>query len=396
MNKMMKKIIIAVAFMVTSFPLFAQYDMDDMLTSIEENNATLKTLREEVKAQKLGNKTGIYLSNPDVEFNYLWGNPGNIGNRNDFSIKQTFDIPTLSGMKSGVANAKNQMVDLQYKSDRIKILIEAKQLGIDLIYYNALKKELSIRLQHAETIASAYKERLKRGDANQLEYNKVQLNLSTVRGEMSRVDVERGAILSELKRLNGGVDIEFDSSQYGTKSLPANFDGWFVGAEQKNPVLQYVKEQIEVSKKEVKLNKAMGLPSFSTGYMREKTFGQSYQGLSVGISIPLWENKNRVKQARANVLAAEAKQYETKQQFYDQLQTLYMRANGLQQTSAKYRESLTTLNNTELLTKALNAGEISLLNYILEIGLYYETVNQALSAERDYQKAFADLSAVEL
>ena len=103
-----------------------------------------------------------------------------------------------------------------------------------------------------------------------------------------------------------------------------------------------------------------------------------------------------MKQARANVLAAEAKQYETKQQFYDQLQTLYMRANGLQQTSAKYRESLTTLNNTELLTKALNAGEISLLNYILEIGLYYETVNQALSAERDYQKAFADLSAVEL
>lgn len=392
----MKKRIIVVAFIAASLPLFAQNDMMNVLSSIEENNTTLKTLREEVKAQKLGNKTGIYLPNPDVEFNYLWGNPGNIGNRNDISVKQTFDIATLSGMKSKLANNKNQLVDLQYKSDRINVLVEAKQLCIDLTYYNALKKELDIRLQHAETIAAAYQERLERGDANQLEYNKAQLNLSTVRGEMSRVNVEQHAILSELKRLNGGLDIQFDDSQYNTGVLPGNFEEWFISAEQKNPVLQYVKEQIEVSKKEVKLNKAMGLPTFSTGYMREKTLGQSYQGLSLGISIPLWENKNRVKQARANVLAAEAKQYEAKQQFYDQLQTLYMRASGLQQTSAKYRESLMTLNNTELLAKALNAGEISLLNYILEIGLYYDTVNQALTAERDYQKAFADLSAIEL
>ena len=46
--------------------------------------------------------------------------------------------------------------------------------------------------------------------------------------------------------------------------------------------------------------------------------------------------------------------------------------------------------------KALNAGEISLLDYIVEIGLYYDMVNQTLAAERDFEKAQADLSAVEL
>lgn len=393
----MKKTRMAVAaFMATSLSLFAQNDMTKVLSSVEENNATLKTLREEVKARKLGNKAGIYLPNPDVEFNYLWGNPGRIGNRNDISIKQSFDIPTLSGMKSKLAEHKNRLADLQYKADRTKLLVEAKKLCIDLVYYNALKKELDIRLQHAETMAAAYKERLEHGDANQLEFNKVQLTLAAVRGEMSRAMVERDAILSELKRLNGGIEVELDDSRYNTEELPVNFEEWYISAEQKNPVLQYVKQQIKVSEKEVKLNKAMKLPGFSAGYMREKTFGQSYQGLSVGISIPLWENKNRVKQARANVSAAEAKRDETKQQFYDQLQTLYVRASGLRRISADYGQSLLALNNTELLAKALDAGEISLLNYILEIGLYYDTVNQALSAERDYQKAFADLSAVEL
>lgn len=164
----------------------------------------------------------------------------------------------------------------------------------------------------------------------------------------------------------------------------------------KNPVLAYVEQEIELGKRQVSLSKAMGLPTFSAGYMSEKVVGQQFQGLTLGISIPLWENKNRVKQAKAAVTAAESRQTDSKQQFYSQLQILYNRANGLKNTADTYRKSLETVNNTDLLGKALNVGEISLLDYIVEVGLYYNTVSQALEAERDYQKAFAELSAVEL
>lgn len=391
----MKTIIIIVA-LLASMSLAAQENISSILFSIEENNTKLKALKEEMKAQKLGNKTGIYLSDPDVAFGYLWGPPSNIGTRKDFSVTQTFDIPTITGMKSRLANNKNQLVELQYASERINLLLETKQYAIDLIYYNGLKKELEIRLRHAQTIADAYKQRLDRGDASILEYNKVQLNLSTVQGEMSRVEVERNTLLSELKRLNGGIEILLEENNYSPASLPADFEEWYLSAEQKNPLLQYVKQQIEVSRKEVKLNKAMRFPKFSAGYSLEKTLGQKYQGANIGISIPLWENKNRVKQAKAGVIAAQTREQESKQQFYNRLQNLYMRANGLQQTAAGYRKSLQSLNNTDLLMKALDVGEINLLNYIVEIGLYYDTVNQTLAAERDFEKALADLSAVEL
>ncbi|WMI95130.1 TolC family protein [Bacteroides fragilis] len=391
----MKTIIIIVA-LLASMSLAAQENISSILFSIEENNTKLKALKEEMKAQKLGNKTGIYLSDPDVAFGYLLGTPSNIGTRKDFSVTQTFDIPTITGMKSRLANNKNQLVELQYASERINLLLEAKQYAIDLIYYNGLKKELEIRLRHAQTIADAYKQRLDRGDASILEYNKVQLNLSTVQGEMSRVEVERNTLLSELKRLNGGIEILLEENNYSPASLPADFEEWYLSAEQKNPLLQYVKQQIEVSRKEVKLNKAMRFPKFSAGYSLEKTLGQKYQGANIGISIPLWENKNRVKQAKAGVIAAQTREQESKQQFYNRLQNLYMRANGLQQTAAGYRKSLQSLNNTDLLMKALEVGEINLLNYIVEIGLYYDTVNQTLAAERDFEKALADLSAVEL
>jgi outer membrane protein TolC len=392
----MKTIVITILAILAGIPLFAQNNISSVLDSIEVNNTTLKALRETAEAQKLGNRTGIYLSNPEAGFNYLWGKPGNTGNRTDINIKQTFDIPTITGMKSRVANGQNDLVEWQYKAGRMNILLEAKQYCIELIYYNALKRELDLCLQHAEIIAKGYKDRLDRGDANRLEYNKVQLNVATVQGELSRVEVERNALLSQLKRLNGGVDIVLNENQYAPAQLPLNFDDWYGQAEQKNPVLAYVKQEIEVSKSQVSLSKSSNWPAFSAGYMSEKVVGQQFQGLSFGVSIPLWENKNRVKQAKAAVKAAESRQTDSKQQFYSQLQTLYNRAGGLKIIADKYRQSLSTINNTGLLEKALDAGEISLLDYIVEIGLYYATVNQALEAERDYQKALAELSAVEL
>lgn len=392
----MRTIIISILAILASTSLFAQNNMSSVLSSIEENNTTLKALRESAEADKLENRTGLTLSNPEVGFNYLWGNPGNIGNRTDFSVTQTFDIPTITGMKSRVANEKNNLIEWQYKADRMNILLEAKQYCIELIYYNALKKELDLRLQHAETIAEGYKQRMDRGDANILEYNKVRLNLSTIQGEMSKIDVERNALIEQLKRLNGGNEVRLDDYQFGNVELPLNFGDWYVQAEQNNPVLAYVKQEIEVSKRQVSLSKAMGLPTFSAGYMSEKVVGQRYQGISVGVSIPLWENKNRVRQAKAAVRAAESREADSKQQFYGQLQILYSRTFGLKATAESYRKSMETANSTDLLKKALDAGEISLLEYILEIGLYYDTVNRALEAERDYQKAYAELSAVQL
>lgn len=392
----MKTIITTLLVLCMGITLNAQTSINSVLASIEENNTTLKSLRESAEAEKLENKTGIYLENPEAGFNYLWGDPADIGNRTDFSVTQTFDIPTITGMRSRVAGEKNNLVEWQYRADRMNILLEAKQYCIELIYYNALKKELGLRLQHAETIAAGYKERLDRGDANMLEYNKARLNLSTVQGEISRVDVERNALIEQLERLNGGNDTFLDDHLFPEIEFPLSFEGWYAEAEQKNPVLAYVKQEIEVSKKQVSLSKAMGLPTFSAGYMSEKVVGQRYQGVSVGVSIPLWENKNRVKQAQAAVRAAESRETDSKRQFYGQLQILYNRTLGLKATADTYRKSLETANSSDLLKKALDAGEISLLDYILEIGLYYTTVNQALEAERDYQKAYAELSAVEL
>lgn len=392
----MKKIVIFMVAVIAASPLFAQNQISDALSDIEQNNTTLKALRETADAEKLGNKTDLFLSDPEIGFNYLWGNSAAVGNRKDINVTQKFDFATLSGMKSRLANQQNAMVEWQYQADRKNILLEAKQYLLELVYYNGLLIELAIRKAHAESIASSQQTRLDKGEGNVLEYNNVRLNLSKVEAEIQRVETEREAVAAQLTRLNGGIGIALESDAFEPVNLPADFNSWYSTAESKNPVLAYVKSDIERSKKQLSLNKAMRLPSLSLGYMSEKTIGQRYQGISVGMSIPLWSNKNKVKQARAAVVAAEARKVDATNQFYGQLEILYQRATGLQQTAQTYRRSLLDANNSQLLKKALDAGEISVLDYMIQVGLYYDSVDKALAAERDYQQALAELSAVEL
>lgn len=396
----MTRLIISVLFIYVTIAAQAQSGYETVLQQIEANNTTLAALRQQTEAQKLGNRTGLAPANPEVEFSYLWGNPSVIGNRTDVGITQTFDFPTAYSHRSKIANLQNENAELQYKVERQNILLSAKKACIELMYYNALAREYAVRLQIAERIAESTKTKLDKGETNILEHNKAQLNLTTLQAEVVQIETERAALLSELKLLNGGKEItgEILNSEFRIQNseLPSNFEEWYSQAEAKSPALQYVSTQIEIGKHEVKHNRAMGLPKMSAGYMSEKVVGEHFQGVSVGVSIPLWENKNRVKQAKAQVQAAETIFEDSKLQFYSRLQALYAKAASLQQNAQKLRQSLTDNNNGPLLKKALDAGEISLLNYLLEIEFYYDAISKTSEAERDYELAAAELWAMEL
>ena len=367
-----------------------------VLREVEANSTTLGALREEMEAQKLGNRTGIFLANPEVEFAYLWGDPVSMGKRTDFSVSQSFDFPTAYGHRSRVSKLKNENAELNYKSERMELLLAAKQICVELVYYNALSVEYDVRLKNAEAIANSYERRLAAGDANILESNKAKLNLITARNEIARINIERAALLSELKHLNGGKELNFSHSKYPGNALPMDFESWYSLAEQKNPILSYVKGEVEVNRREAALNRALSLPKLHAGYMSESVVGEKFSGITMGITIPLWENKNTVKEAQARVKASEMMVQDSRIGFYSRVQNLYKKASELNRNAMEYRDALSSYGNDSLLKKALDSGEISLLEYLLELEFYYDAVNNMLEAERDYELSLAELSAVEL
>jgi len=392
----MKKIVFTLLLLCTLIPAGAQNEIEKILQEVEANSTTLQALQKQIEAQKLGNKTGIWLPNPEVTYGHLWGTPREIGNQNDFGITQSFDFPTVYGHRNKLAGMENQNLDRHYQSERINTLLRAKQIIIKLAYTNALLEEFSKRVVHARLIADSYQRKFDLGEANAIERNKVYMNLIACVNKKEKIDIEREALLNELKSLNGGKEIQYHETEIPLTPLPPNFDEWYAAAESKSPVLQYLSKKVDISKQQVKLSRAQALPKLSAGYYSERILGEKLQGAVIGISIPLWENRNTVKQAKAGVLSSESALEDSRIQFYNRLQSLFNQSAGLRETAQKYRDALSSYSNEPLLRKALDAGEISLLDYLLEVEFYYDAFNNMLEAERDYALAVAELTAVKL
>jgi len=388
---MKTKFISLIIIFLTCFSLYGQNTVENVLADIEKNNTGLMALKKKVEADKIGNRTGIFLSNPEFGFNYLYGNPAENGKRTDISIKQTFDFPTAYAYKGRIADYRNIQAELEYQKQFRILLYQVRLLCIDILYSNALKKEYDKRLSHFQRIAYSYKIKFDKGEASILDYNKAQLNLLKVWKESENNIIIRNSSLSELAMLNGGISIDLDDTVFTALIIPDDFENWYLQAVQNNPVLSWLKQEIEIMGMQEKLNKAMSLPKLSAGYMSEKIVGQQFQGITAGISIPLWENKNTVKYAKAKTIAVQSMETDSKLIFYNQLKTQHTKVKDLQKNVTDYRISLESLDNSALLKKSLDQGEISLTDYFYEISLYYESIRTLLEAEKELNKAVAVL-----
>lgn len=374
-----------------SLSMNAQNGFDEVLANIEANNTTLKAYREQAKADKIGNKTGINLANPEVEFAYLWGSPKEAEHRTNLDITQSFDFPTAYRHRSQLTDGMNKQVDMVYDQQRREVLQEARLLCVELTYQLKLNKELKERLKYAEELAGAYKKSFDQGNIDILELNKTKLDLLTSQKVLQINEVEINTLNAELQRLNGEQPIGIVLEDYSYFSYPPNFIEWFDQIKDNNPALLIAEQQVSLSRKQEQLTRALNLPKITAGYTSERVPGSTLQGISVGISIPLWEGKNTVKHQKAQTAALQMQQQDTKIQFRNTLKNQYDKVQKLSVLLKEYRNVLEITNNRDLLKKALDKGQLSLINYLLELGIYYETIDKYLETERDYQLAVAEL-----
>jgi outer membrane protein TolC len=383
----MKQLLIT-AFLCCSTAVFAQ---ESLLEQIERNNTALAALRKQTEADKTANRTGLYPDNPEVEYHYLQGSPDAPGNRTDFSAVQRFDFPTSYCYKKRIADAQNRQADLKYLSERKNVLLEARKLSIRLIYHNALSKESAVRLRQAQQMAEAYRLRLDKGDASVLDLNKAKINLLNVKKEHETALAERNFLLAELTRLNGGIAVDFAVSEFPEALLPDSFELWYEAQKEKNLDLQYLAKATGLSRESEKLQRALNLPKISAGYMSERVSTERFQGITVGLSIPLWENKNTVRKIKAQTLANQEAEIDAAIRFRNESDALYKKALHLKGILDDYRTNALSDNTFPLLNKALEAGEIALIDYLMESSIYYEVINNRLETERELHLAIAEL-----
>lgn len=388
----MNKYIITILLTFVLYTAFSQ-SYESVLRSIEQNNTTLKALRAQADAQKLESRKDIHLDNPEVEFGYLWGSPTETGKRLDLNVSQSFNFPTTYYYKKKIADGQAAQADLNYESERRTLMAEARKLCIEMIYLNIMREEDNLHIRVAEEIQGAYQKMFDEGEVSILELNKAKLNLLSARKEYESNKIERESVLADLGRLNGGQAVVLEDTIYPSAVLPTNFDEWYRSIEGSYPELQQLTLQQDLARREVQLSKSLWAPRFNVGYKSERILGTSLQGVGVGIELPLWQNRYAVKSAQAHSLALQSAVSDVQTHYYSTLKSKYAQALSLQELYNNYQRVLQSVNTDALLKKALDQGEIPLIEYILERNVYHEALHDAFEAQRDFQKAVAELKA---
>ncbi len=345
-----------------------------------------------MEANKLEHREQNYLQNPEIEFGYLWGNPSSIGNRKDLSIMQSFDFPTAYKQRSDIRKMKDNQANANYLYQKNRILFEAKTICYNLVYLNGLIDIFKEKMEDAEQIFSLYQKREQEGGASVLDLNKVKLSYFNSKQEYENLIVERRKALAELTALNGGHKIEFSEKIFSPIEEFLDFEEWFARAKEANPNLSILDEEKNLRKRDVQLKRSMSLPKFHTGYVSETVVGEDFKGFSVGVTIPLWENRKSVKQAKIRSLVVEEIAVEQETTWEIEWKSNYEKAVDLKNRVEEYNLIFEGINSQELLGKALELGEISLIEYFFEINFYYDSLERKLQQEHSLNLVIAELN----
>lgn len=379
-----------VAATVVTTTVRAQISEADALAAIESNNPTLRAVRLETEAEKAATAADGKMPDLEVEVGYLW--PG----RKDFSVSQPIDWSVVSRQKRKTAAARDTLAAASYAAARQEVLLEARLAWIDATYQAALMK---VRSRHAEAIgqiALVVQRRLDAGDARQMDANAATLAYAATMRQLTLASADRNAALLRLKALNGGKEIAHAEVAFAPVRMPSDFETWYAQHARRTPSLMATSAQSNVAQNESREMRMATAPQMTVGFAGEFTDDEKFKGVTVAVSLPLWRGRTSRNAAALAAEAAESRHQAACANDRAEAEAAWERTVRLRQAAQEFRVAIGRTDNTDLLTKALNAGEASVTEALEASATFYAAEEEALAAERDFHEALARLMASDL
>ena len=389
----MKKQIITIALCI---PMWMQaQSIDHVLQSIEQNNKELQSAMQLTKAQKMENRTANNLPDPTVNYSSFYKNGAGPGHGTEFVASQGFDFPTQYITRNRQADLANEALSKEQLAIRRDILLKAKTLCIDLILLNQEKALMDIRKQNADELEALYAKRLEAGDANILEVNKIKMERMNVQTEVAQNHASHRNALQALLAMNGNMPLELAETQYPEVKEILDFNTLRDEVIASDFDLQALSFATKAAEKQVSVNKQDWLPKLEAGFRRNTDTEMSMNGFVVGGSIPLFSNRKKVQIAKAQAISAQLMQEDAQLQVENNLMGLFNEMQQLKEAMNTYDVPLLH-KSLDLLKQALKEGQISLIEYFVEVESVYKNLQARMQLENQYQKVMANIYKNEL
>lgn len=377
------------------FPAAGQSLFPSQAEAIKETNPALRAAGALAGAQVEQAFSGLTLGDPEVSLSYMLGVPSDVPNRTNIEVTQPFDFATLSGAKRRLAGARERVEEASLGVERASLGLEAEKALVNYVYWHSMVQELQRQHDRVHAMHEVAERALEHGKITRLEYNRIALESISADADLDMARTELSSAASEIAVLAGGAQVSLPS-EWPQAKLPGSFEEFCRAfPPEASPEIALLAAQVGEAAGEVEMRRKERMPNFSFGYTGELVRGANYHGAVLNFSLPLWGERGSVNAASARRRALELQVTAASDRYVAAKRAQYDRALALQRAVEAQCEIYTEIQKTNesYLRQALDAGTITVLEYMTEQEDFYTHALKFLEARRDFLLARADLYA---
>jgi cobalt-zinc-cadmium resistance protein CzcA len=369
-------------------------NLNDAIQMALDSNLSVKSAAFSVDMQKALKRAAIDLPKTAIDGEY--GQFNSYTNDNNITVSQSFAFPAVYMNRYRLANANIRSEEWQYKGTQLDIATEVKQVYWHYAYLLSKQKLLSYQDSLYSVFLRAAELRAKAGETNRLEMITARSQSLEIKNQLYQVTSDIVVNIRKFMVLLNSASALIPSEQE-VHRIDFELYSDSISVDQ-NPLLGYIKQQVEVSQIEKKLEQSQMWPDLNVGYFSQtiigtqdvngipQNFGKNnrFNGVQAGISVPLWfpPYTSRAKAAKVaeNIAQTNAENY---------AKSISGNYKSLLDEYNKYASSVDFYENQavpeadmiiEQATLSYKAGALDYLDYVL-------TLDRALAIKQNYLDA---------
>lgn len=350
----------------------------EYMMQIIERSPQLRTLQASSTADSLAARRGLNPMDPSVEVDYFFGKESTM----EMTITQDFDFPTVYHQRNKIARHSIERTQAEFMAARRALLFEASELFNTLVYQTNLLKILNSRADNYRRLDTATTRSYEAGNTTALEQSKLRMMLNSTINELTEATAAQQATLASIAQF--GVTLNPEELQFANYNFSGASSDFVEAAIAGDWVIQAARVDSLIAGRALKLARAEWAPGLKVGYkidadMRSSGAAAPRHGLVAGVTLPLWQNRNNVKQSKAQINATSANLRAAESTLRTNLNNLYQ-AYMASETAWQQWANVNMDNYYSMMEKSLKAGSVSLMQYLLEMSDTQDTERQILEA----------------
>ncbi len=381
-----------------------QINLEQIIKMALDSNLAVKSAAYSVQVEQA--LKGASWDIPKTTFDLEYGEINSLKKDNSLSVSQSFAFPTVYINQNKLAEANIKSSEWEFKMAELQIATQVKQVYYQLVYLNSKQQLLAYQDSLYSGFLRAATLRANIGETNRLEMITARSQNMEVKNQLQEIKADLDIYKHRLHTLLNAKQLFINDYPLLTR-IPFQPVGDSLSWNN-NPQALMMKQKIEVSQIEKKLERSKMLPDVTLGYFSQTMIPEisvagsgtdnRFNGILAGIEIPLWSKPFTARNRAASIKEEIA---QTNTTYF--LSTLAGNYHALMREFEKFNNSVDYYENqavpeANIIIKQASlgykAGAIDYLDYITSLSRAINIKENYLDVLNDYNQTIISIDFI--